>query len=859
MDDKQTSTINIPNELVENSRGDLESDSFEIDSVGQEDKLKLIQDSSVTLYRTSRDAIAFATAEGILVDVNDSFLDLTGFSREQILNKKNINDLVQKNTNGLREINAKEIIETKGSLVRDVVIEREDGKLVPLRLSINVVVGDYDTPLGLAIVISQISRLDRRQNDLEIINTITQAVHQSIKLEDVFKIALDMTIDLENIDMVMIYLVDREKKEAILKAYRNVPEDYINRAGRIPYPRGITWKVITTGKMVNVEDAQKHPLIGPAGRDLGHHGILGIPITQETEVTGVIWFISYKEHKFDRREIELLSSIGSQIALAIAKANMYRELSKKNRYEKIINLVTKSVHRSLNLQEVLENAVDAMSKYINGVDNVSIYLVEGEAAVLKSFRSYSDRFFNRFRRIPYPKGFTWKTIIEGKAMYCADVEHDSVIGKAGVEAGTMSYASMPIHNEGKTIGCININSLKKSAFDKDELTLLEIVARQIEVAINNAQIAEALRHSEERLNAFFNAAPIGLAILDSHLRFIKINETLAHINGLTVKDHLGKTVREIIPGLAPALEPIYQKVLKTGKSIFNKEISGETLSRPGYLRHWVATYFPTTGWAGTSRRVGVIVVEITERKKMEEQLINSREQLRALSTRLQSVREEERTKIAREIHDELGQALAGLKLSLSWMDRKLNEIDNSKPSRLVLEEIESMSNLLDNTIQTVRRISTELRPRVLDELGLVDAIEWQTQEFEARTKIKCKLSTNRTKISLDQGKNTAIFRIFQETLTNIARHAEASRIYIKLKKKSGYLVLEVKDNGKGISKNSISKCDSLGLLGMRERALLFGGNVKINGNKGKGTTVTLQIPIESKNEAVNDHRLIGEK
>jgi PAS domain S-box-containing protein len=853
MEDKESSAIDIANELVESRQSDFEPDQFETDTIRRDDRHNFIQSCCVKIFNSSKDAVAFTTLDGLIVDVNDSFLNLTATSRDEVVNKKRIIDFIPKDNSGFHLINLMEIIKTKQPSVSEVLFENSGGRSVPLQLSIHVISGGEGIPSGLAFVIRQISDPDKRRNDLEIINTITQAVHQSINLEDVFKIALDMTIKLENIDMVMIYLVDREKKEAILKAFRNVPKDYINRAGRIPYPRGITWKVITTGKMVNVEDAQKHPLIGSAGRDLGHHGILGIPITQELEVTGVIWFISYAEHKFDKREIKLLSSIGNQIALAIVKASLYRELSKKNRNEKIINLVTKSVHKSLNLEEVLENAVDAMSKFINGVDNVSIYLVEGEEAVLKSFRSYSDRFFNRLRRIPYPRGFTWKTIIEGEASYCADVEHDSVIGEAGVEAGTMSYASMPIHNEGKTIGCININSLKKNAFDKDELTLLEIVARQIEVAINNAQIAEALRRSEERLNAFFNAAPIGLAILDSQLRFIRINETLAHINGLSVKDHLGKTLRDVVPDLAPTLEPFYRKVLKTSKPIFNTLISGETQSRPGCLQHWVATYFPTTSGRENLRRVGVIVVEITERKKIEEQLIDSREQLRALSTRLQSVREEERTKIAREIHDELGQALAGLKLSLSWMDRKLHEIDNTKPFHLVLQEIESMSNLLDDTIQTVRRISTELRPRVLDELGLVEAIEWQVQEFEARTKIKCRLSSNQTKISLDQERNTAIFRIFQETLTNIARHAEASRINIKLRKKSGFLILEVKDNGKGISEHSLSRNDSLGLLGMRERALLFGGNVKINGNNakgGKGTTVTVQIPIESKNDAV---------
>src|SRR3989304_1260629 len=173
------------------------------------------------------------------------------------------------------------------------------------------------------------------------------------------------------------------------------------------------------------------------------------------------------------------------------------QLERKNRYETIIRTVTQGVHRSIELQEVLENAVESMSKNIDRVENISIYLVEGEEAILKAYRGYSDWWVKRVGRIPYPKGFTWKTIIEGKPRYCPDVDQDTFIGPAGREVGTRSYLSMPIRNEGKTVGVININSLKKNAFDEEELKLLEIVAQQIEVAINNAQIAEALRQSEE--------------------------------------------------------------------------------------------------------------------------------------------------------------------------------------------------------------------------------------------------------------------------------------------------------------------------------------------------------------------------
>ncbi|HEX3035069.1 MAG TPA: PAS domain S-box protein, partial [Thermodesulfobacteriota bacterium] len=166
--------------------------------------------------------------------------------------------------------------------------------------------------------------INRRNKDLETLNAITQAVHQSLDLEEVYNVALDMTVALENIDMAMIYLVDEDRKEAVLQAQRNIPEDYIRRAGRIPYPKGITWKVINSGEMMNVEDAQRNPDIGPAGRDLGHHGILGIPITLEGRTIGVIWFFSYKERKFSRHEVDFLSSIGNQVATAIAKAKLYR-------------------------------------------------------------------------------------------------------------------------------------------------------------------------------------------------------------------------------------------------------------------------------------------------------------------------------------------------------------------------------------------------------------------------------------------------------------------------------------------------------------------------------------------------------
>ena len=341
--------------------------------------------------------------------------------------------------------------------------------------------------------------LSKRIKNFKILSSITQAVHQSLDLEEIYKITLDMTADLENVDLVMIYLVDEDRKEAVLQAQRNLPEDYLRRASRIPYPKGATWEVVKSGKVLNIEDIQKDPDVGPAGKALGHHGVLGIPIVLEEKVIGVIWFSSYKERKFHDGEVELLSSIGNQIAIAIAKANLYRVLHRKNLYEKIISTVTQSVHQSIDLKEVMDNAVEAMNQNIEQANIVEIYLIEDKKAVLKSHIGYKKTYIKKAGSIPYPKGFIWETAIDEKPIYCPDTEKDTLIGPAGRAAGIKAYLSMPIRFEGKVTGVIGINSFQKHAFDEEEIKLLQIVANQIETAINNASQAEALKQSEEAL------------------------------------------------------------------------------------------------------------------------------------------------------------------------------------------------------------------------------------------------------------------------------------------------------------------------------------------------------------------------
>jgi two-component system, NarL family, sensor histidine kinase UhpB len=231
-----------------------------------------------------------------------------------------------------------------------------------------------------------------------------------------------------------------------------------------------------------------------------------------------------------------------------------------------------------------------------------------------------------------------------------------------------------------------------------------------------------------------------------------------------------------------------------------------------------------------------------KKKEVERQLFLSSRQLRALSARLQSIREEERTRIAREIHDELGQTLTGLRLDIAYLEGKLKlygEIDKD----LLQSQFESMISLVDSSIQNVRRIATELRPQVLDDLGLIPALEWQTAEFQSRTKISCTLKTNVEDIQIDPDRSTALFRILQESLTNVARHSNASEVNVELHATGNNLTLTVSDNGKGIAEMNIPSLKSLGLLGMKERAHMLGGMLNIKGRPGHGTIVSVELPI----------------
>ncbi len=352
---------------------------------------------------------------------------------------------------------------------------------------------------------------------------------------------------------------------------------------------------------------------------------------------------------------------------------------------------------------------------------------------------------------------------------------------------------------------------------------------------------EAIHESRALLAGIIGSALDAIITTDADGNIIYFNAAAEQIFRCPAMEAVGAPVERFIP---ERFRPAHQEGMRAfGQTTLGKRALGThgsiiALRTDG--EEFPAEAAISQVEVGGQKFFTVILRDVTLREQAEAELRSSREQLRALAAHVESVREEERTRIAREIHDELGQQLTGLKIDLGWLAKRLPAVPGA-----LSEKARNMGTLVDATIQSVRRLVTELRPGVLDDLGLVAAIEWQAQEFETRTGIACQFTTRLAEADLDSAHSTALFRILQEALTNITRHAQATRVGIHLEQTPERLVLTVADNGRGITQGELANRQTFGLLGMRERARSIGGRLTILGQPEDGTTVTVEVPPRS--------------
>jgi PAS domain S-box-containing protein len=372
-----------------------------------------------------------------------------------------------------------------------------------------------------------------------------------------------------------------------------------------------------------------------------------------------------------------------------------------------------------------------------------------------------------------------------------------------------------------------------------EENLRAIRSGEVDAIVVNRQGEEkvfTLRGADHTYRVFVERMNEGAAVLSSDHTVLHCNGRFARFLGARLQSVIGSSMLDLVwPDDHPKLDALLRRAAQ-------RNCRGEIRlqSRKGAPLSVHLSLNPLR--LDSTGAVCLIASDLSETKRAEQELRASGEQLRNLTAHLQFVREEERARISREVHDELGQSLTAVKMDLAWLAGRLPQRDGP-----MLKRIRSTQQLADSIIQSIRRISTELRPAVLD-LGLAAAVEWQVQEFEARSGIRCKVRLL-TRQVVASNASTAMFRIFQETLTNVARHAKATRAEVVLQKQRDRLVLLIHDNGRGFDQADPSLSKSLGLLGMRERAAILGGRVSISSAPGKGTTVTAWIPLPSPEES----------
>jgi PAS domain S-box-containing protein len=314
------------------------------------------------------------------------------------------------------------------------------------------------------------------------------------------------------------------------------------------------------------------------------------------------------------------------------------------------------------------------------------------------------------------------------------------------------------------------------------------------------------------------------------------NKGAEKLFGYSYSEAIGKHIAMLIPVDRVNEETQILEKIKKGESIDHFET--ERLKKDGSRIYISLTESPIKNVYGIIIGASKIARDITEKREAEEELQNSYKNLRELASHLQNIREEERIQIARDIHDELGQQLTGLKMDFSWLLKKIVVKDN-----IVEEKIHEMTRLIDETIISVRRISANLRPNILDDLGLVTALQWHSVEVEKRFGIKIDFVSEFDVVEVPVATATGLFRIYQEALTNAVRHANARQVSSTLRMVNNKIILQIQDDGKGMDLENDLKKKSFGLLGIKERALVMGGKYELKSEPGKGTHLLISVPV----------------
>lgn len=579
---------------------------------------KILEESLTEVYIADTETLKF-------LQVNEGARKNLGYTLEELQNMNPLNIKTNLDEESFHNL-VDPLLSGKVDKVKNISTHRrKDGSVYPVETYLQT--STFKDRKVFVANVRDITESQRTHSLLLSEKKILEMISQGNELSEILEY---ICLEIENQSKQMLcsfLLVDDSGNSLVTYSAPNLPQDYLDNTQVVPIGqgKGSCGTAAYLKRQVIVEDIESDPLWSKCSYLALKNNLRACwstPILSKSgDLLGTYAMYFREPHYPNDAELDLIERATHLARIAIERKNAEETLkenldilSKKSRYDEIISTVTRSVHSSINFQDVFDNAVESLSKNMVKAQHVSILMIEGNDAVLKAYRGLPEWFAQKLEKIPYPKGFTWKVLTEGKLRYCPDVDLDEYIGPTGREIGTKSYLSMPYKYKGNTIGCINLHSFEKNAFSEDEINLLEFVAQQIEVAIGNAKQAEALRESEERYRTLYDQSPLGVFTFDKDIKITSSNKRLL----------------EILRSYPEGIQGLELKKLKDQKFTYLYERALQ-----GYPGHHKNSYMTTRSniklWLSISAAPlkdadgnilgGMAVVEdVTARKEMEERL-----------------------------------------------------------------------------------------------------------------------------------------------------------------------------------------------------------------------------------------------
>jgi PAS domain S-box-containing protein len=778
-------------------------------------------------------------------------------------------------------------------------MRRRDGQVFLAEITANEIRDESGQRRAAVGIVRDISQ--RRQSEEAVHHTrqlLERALERSARLQSVTAALAPALAAGEVVDIVLaqstaalgasaaaIYLLEQNGQALTMAGSLGYPEAVRERVQRLPLDGHMPGADVFQQRQAlwlrsSEEFNRRYPNLQTTREVSNNEALALIPLVIDEQALGVLALSFAQPRQFEPDDQDLLVTLARQCAQALERARLYEaerraraEAEAAQRRMSILAEASASLVSSLDVQATLKTITQLLLPRV--ADYCLIYRLSenGQWRVTATHaQPRQEQRLSELARTYRPNLLASDSLLarvlrSGQTVLVEDMPalpprpegENRAVPDIIQELGAISALGVPMSARGGVFGAIMLMMADSGRhYSESDLPLVEALASRAALALENASLYETaqrlnadlerrvqartaeLLQSQHRLAEAQHLARLGSWHWDVASNRLSWSDELCRIYGLD-PTAIPKTYEQYVALIHPEDREQAQTIIQRAQALRQPFAFDHRIVRPdGSVRtlHGQGQLIENkqgelVAMAGTGQ-------DITERKQIEDELGRSHQQLRRLSAHLEGAREEERARMAREIHDELGGMLTGLKMDLAQLRRAAGSLEPRAQ-----EKLEAFSQSIDQSVEAVRRIASELRPAILDDFGLLAAMEWHLGEFQRRSGLECVWDSRVDELQLPSDASIAMYRVFQESLTNVARHAGARRVEVSVSTRDGRLVLQVSDNGRGITREELLGTKSLGLTGMRERISLLGGQLEIGRAAGQGTLVRVELPLNA--------------